>query len=358
MKWNTVSGPSGRAARSRRTRWHPPIRSLGIAAAIMAMLGPFTLFAGVASAEDVSAVPSPGCTSAPAAAAPGRTLQHFATDVRAGTYIRDIPAAPGPRPVVLDLHGYLEPAVIAHASSGFGDYGAARGFVTVTPQLAQSGPPRWNFEPHSADMDWLAGLIDHIGATLCVDTRRIFVSGLSMGAFTTSSLACHLSDRIAAIAPVAGVQDFAWCKTSRPIPVIAFHGTTDPIVAYTGGPGPNARLLPSPDGTGSSVGTERKGPTVNGPGPASVPESVAGWARRNGCDTAPAREQITPDVYRESYPCPAGADVELYSIQGGGHVWPGNTTVPFPEVFVGSNTTSIDATQLIWDFFRAHPLPE
>lgn len=356
MKWNIVSGLPGRVARSPRALWHTSFRPLGIAAAVIAMLGPFTLFAGVAGAEDVSAAPSPGCAAA--ATAPGRTLEHFAAGDRAGGYIRDIPAAPGPRPVVLDLHGYLEPAVIAHASSGFGDYGATQGFITVTPQLDEPGPPRWNFEPQSADIHWLAGLIDHVGATLCVDTRRIFVTGLSMGAFTTSSLACQLSDRIAAIAPVAGVQDFPWCKTSRAVPVIAFHGTADPIVAYTGGAGPNARLLPSPDGTGSSVGTERNGPTVNGPGPASVPESVAGWARRNGCGAVPERQQIAPDVYREHYPCPAGADVELYSVQGGGHVWPGDTAVPFPEIFVGSNTTSIDATQLIWDFFEAHPLPE
>ncbi|MEU1981063.1 hypothetical protein [Nocardia sp. NPDC019395] len=353
MKGNIVSALSGiTAAKSGLTR---SVCSLAIAAAFFAVLTPSG--AGVAGAEGVSAQPSQGCTATPAA--PGNTVEHFATAGRAGTYIRDIPAGtPGPHPVVLDLHGYLEPAAIARAASGLGDYGATHGFITVTPQIDEPGFPRWDFQPHSADIDWLTGLIDHVESTLCVDSRRIFVTGLSMGAFTTSSLGCRLSDRIAAIAPVAGVQDFAWCNTSRPVPVIAFHGTADPIIAYTGGAGPNAKLLPSPDGTGSSVGTERDGPSVNGPGPAGVPEIMAGWARRNGCETAPDRQQVAPDVYRESYPCPAGADVELYSIQGGGHVWPGNTAVPFPEPFVGSNTTSIDATQLIWDFFETHPLPE
>ncbi|MGI5218727.1 alpha/beta hydrolase family esterase [Nocardia sp. CA-290969] len=328
-----------------------------IAAAVFAALTPAGLFAGTANAGGVPAAPSPGCTAAPTA--PGSTVEHFATTGRSGTYIQDVPpAAPGPLPVVLDLHGYIEPAAIARASTGFVGYGATHGFLTVTPQIDEPGLPRWNFQPGSADIDWIARLIDHVGSTLCVDTRRIFVAGLSMGAFTTSSVACQLSDRVAAIAPVAGVQDFAWCNTSRPMPVIAFHGTADPIIAYTGGPGPNARLLPSPDGTGSAVGTERDGPAVDGPGPASVPDSVAGWARRNGCETAAHREQTAPDVVRESYPCPAGAEVELYSIQGGGHVWPGSTGFPFPELFVGTNTTSIDATRLIWDFFEAHPLPE
>ncbi|NKY31666.1 hypothetical protein HGA13_01060 [Nocardia speluncae] len=356
MKGNTVSARPGPTVKPGCARPGRSVRALGIAAAIVAALLPSGLIAGVANA-DGAATPSPGCTATPIA--PGNSVERFAAAGRSGTYIQDVPAdAAGPRPVVLDLHGYLEPAWIAHASSGFGEYGATHGFVTVTPQLDDPGPPRWNFQPGSADIDWIDRLIDHVESTLCVDTRRVFVTGLSMGAFTTSALACRLSDRVAAIAPVAGVQDFPWCNTSRPVPVIAFHGTADPIVAYTGGTGPNARLLPSPDGTGSSVGTGRDGPAVDGPGPASVPEAVAGWARRNGCGTVPDRQQIAPDVYRESYPCSADAGVELYSIQGGGHVWPGNTAVPFPEIFVGGNTTSINATQLIWDFFESHPLPE
>ncbi|MFI5718702.1 alpha/beta hydrolase family esterase [Nocardia sp. NPDC051750] len=357
MKGNTISELSKGTTQARWPRLRRSVRSLGVAAAVIVALTPSGLGAGIASAEKTSATPSSGCAATPAA--PGSTIEQFAAAGRSGTYIRDVPRdAPGPRPVVLDLHGYMEPAAIAHASSGFGDYGASHGFITVTPQIEEPGLPRWNFQPGSTDIDWIAQLIDHVESTLCVDTRRVFVTGLSMGAFTTSSLGCQLSDRIAAIAPVAGVQDFAWCTTSRPVPVIAFHGTADPIIAYTGGAGPNARLLPAPDGTGSSVGTQREGPAVNGPGPASVPDSMAGWARRNGCETTPARQPVAPDVYRESYPCPADADVELYSIQGGGHVWPGNTSVPFPEIFVGSNTTSINATQLIWDFFEAHPLPE
>ncbi|WP_280400736.1 alpha/beta hydrolase family esterase [Nocardia carnea] len=356
MKGNTVSALRGRAVRSRGNRRSRAVRSLVVAAAVIAALTPSGLLAGPANAGGVPATPSPGCAAAPAA--PGTTVERFAAAGRSGTYIRDIPPdAPGPRPVVLDLHGYMEPAAIARASSGFGDYGAARGFITVTPQLDEPGLPRWNFRPGSPDIDWIAHLLDHVESTLCADTRRIFVTGLSMGAFTTSSVACQLSDRVAAVAPVAGVQDFAWCNTSRPVPLIAFHGTADPIIAYTGGAGPNARLLPSPDGSGSAAGTGRDGPAVDGPGPASVPDSVAGWARRNGCGTPAERRETALDVVHERYPCPAGADVELYSVQGAGHVWPGSTGFPFPEFLVGTNTTSIDATQLIWEFFEAHPLP-
>ncbi|MGW0007140.1 alpha/beta hydrolase family esterase [Nocardia grenadensis] len=105
--------------------------------------------------------------------------------------------------------------------------------------------PRWDFGPGSADIGYLADLLTEVESTLCVDTRRIYATGLSMGGFTTSSLGCQVADRLAAIAPVAGLTDFDWCTPARPVPVIDLHGTADPIVAYEGGTGPNARLLPS-----------------------------------------------------------------------------------------------------------------
>jgi polyhydroxybutyrate depolymerase len=188
-----------------------------------------------------------------------------------------------------------------------------------------------------------------------VDTRRIYATGLSMGGFTTSSLGCQLADRIATIAPVAGLADFTWCTPARPMPVIALHGTADPIVAYEGGTGPNARLLPSPDGSGSADPAHRR-PNVGGPGPHSVPENATAWARRNGCASEPVEQQVTGDVILSAYPCPAGAEVQLWSVIGGGHLWFGTHSEIFPVPLVGADTQSISATTLIWDFFRAHAL--
>ncbi|WP_433492900.1 alpha/beta hydrolase family esterase [Nocardia grenadensis] len=138
------------------------------------------------------------------------------------------------------------------ASTEFGAYGRTHGFVTLTPQLLRPGVPRWDFGPGLADIGYLADLLTEVESTLCVDTRRIYATGLSMGGFTTSSLGCQLADRLAAITPVAELTEFDWCTPARPVPVITLHGTADPIVAYEGGTGPNARLLPSPDGSGSA----------------------------------------------------------------------------------------------------------
>ncbi|MEU6561419.1 alpha/beta hydrolase family esterase [Nocardia nova] len=326
-------------------------RVAGTTALAVAVVGALTT--AVASAQPDAPAPSPGCGIAQQHPGP---LGQFATAQRSGHYILDLPAATdGPTPLVMDLHGYLEPAEIERMSSGLGDFGSTHGFATITPALDEPGLPRWDFGPGSADVDYLSNLLTHVESTLCVDQRRVYVAGLSMGAFTTSSLACQLSDRIAAVAPVAGLQDFSWCRPARPVPVIAFHGTADPIVAYSGGSGPNARFLPSPDGSGSVTG-EHGGPAVNGPGPQSVPATAEAWARRNGCAGPPSQRPVTPDVDLTTYSCPATGEVELYSVRDGGHTWPGSP-LPMPTPLTGTTTTSIDANQLIWDFFRAHPMP-
>lgn len=328
-------------------------RAVPVVLAVVVSLG---LTASPTHAEPAvpAPLPSAGC-SAPQPP-PGTEAILFGSRGISGVYGRDVPADTGrPLPVVLDLHGYLEPAVIQYTSTEFGSYGRTHGFVTVTPQLLRPGLPRWDFGRGSADIGYLADLLTEVETTLCVDTRRIYATGLSMGGFTTSSLGCQLADRIAAIAPVAGLTDFAWCAPARPIPVIALHGTADPIVAYAGGTGPNARLLPSPDGSGSADPGHR-GPAVEGPGPHPIPENAAAWARRNGCASDPVDRQVTDDVFLSAYPCPAGAEVQLWSVVGGGHLWFGTPSEIFPAALVGNDTNSISATTLIWDFFRAHAL--
>jgi polyhydroxybutyrate depolymerase len=85
------------------------------------------------------------------------------------------------------------------------------------------------------DITYLGNLLTHVEGSLCVDERRVFVTGLSMGSFTTSAIACEMAGRIAAVAPVAGLQAFPWCKPARAVPVVAFQGTADPYVSYIGG---------------------------------------------------------------------------------------------------------------------------
>jgi polyhydroxybutyrate depolymerase len=169
----------------------------------------------------------------------------------------------------------------------------------------------------------------------------------------TSAIACAYSDRIAAVAPVAGIRDIAGCKFTRPVPVIAFHGTADPYVAYTGGLGPKALELPTPDGK-STLG--KSGAVKNATKGPSIPTITADWAKRNGCGTKPAAQQITKDVTQLTFPCPAGAEVVLDRITGGGHSWPGSTASQAISSFVGKTSMTISANSIMWQFFEAHPL--
>lgn len=149
-------------------------------------------------------------------------------------------------------------------------------------------------------------------------------------------LSCTLSNRIAAIGAVSAAQSlsWSWCADSTPVPMIAFHGTADPFVPYNGAPA--GWLNP------------------NAPFP-NVTTWAANWARRNRCGPNPVDSVVAPTVTRREYTnCAKNASVVLYTIQGGGHQWPGGK--PIPEWIVGHLSNSVDATNQMWAFFRAHPL--
>ena len=315
--------------------------------------------AAPATPADVDPSPSGGCGSSAVGA--GQEKVTIASGGVERWYLRHVPPAHDgttPVPVVVDLHGYSEGADVHAMVSGLGPYGDEQGFVTLTPHGQGQGPvPLWDTTPGGPDQVFLEGMLDDVEASLCVDTARVFVTGLSNGAMMTSTLACALSDRFAAAAPVAGVTEVAGCSPDRPVPVVAFHGTDDGFLAYDGGFGPQVASLPSPDGQGTlgDVADQPDGPSeTTGP---SVPEVVADWAGRNGCDGAtPEEEAVADDVTLLSFACPVGAEAELYRVEGGGHSWPGSEFLANVEDIVGHTTMSISANEVMWEFFEQHPL--
>jgi polyhydroxybutyrate depolymerase len=148
------------------------------------------------------------------------------------------------------------------------------------------------------------------------------------------ALSCVMLDRIAAVGLVASAMTvpWEWCPRREPMPVIAFHGTADPVTPYAGGRtwiGP----VQFPD---ISVWSER-------------------WALRNKCAAEPVESDPAAGVSRSAWlDCESDAPVILYTIHDGGHTWPGG--MPLPEWFLGRTTDSIDATELMWQFFEEHPL--
>lgn len=230
-------------------------------------------------------------------------------------------------PVVLDLHGRNSTASQQMIISGMRRKADEAGFIAVHPEgVAQT----WNAgvccgEAMSEDVDdvgFVAALLDELERSLCVDSGRVFATGLSNGGYMAHRLACELADRVAAVAPVAGPNGTVPCEPARPVSVLHFHGTDDGVVPY--------------DGYGGTL---------------SVPGTMRDWASRNGCDATSTDYLSEGDVRCERWGgCREGTGVELCTIDGGGHQWPGGQTIPF----LGHNTDDIDATDAMWAFFQAH----
>jgi len=308
---------------------------------------------------------SAGCQGLAVAA--GRTTQNFNAAGRFGFFTQEVPASytgKAPVPLIVDLHGYAEPADLQARLSGLGSLGATQGFVTVTPQL--NGPvPNWVPDVDGQDVAYIGALLDRLEQTLCLDQRRVYVTGYSNGAMLVSALMCTDADRFAAAAPVAGLREIAGCWPSRPVPLVTFHGTQDSYVPYDGSPSRSAAQLPAPDGSHRTL-ADVKNENVPGAaitrsvlnGGSAVPDILASWAARERCRAgAPAQSRIGPDVTLLRYDCPAGSAVELYRVAGGGHAWPGSPGSAALAAAVGRTTFTINADALMWAFFRAHPLP-
>lgn len=235
-----------------------------------------------------------------------------------------------PTAIVLDLHGRAFTGASQRDLTDMDDLADEMGFIAVHPD----GVGRtWNggvccgqaSRDDIDDVGFIAALLDRLEAELCVDTRRVYATGLSNGGFLSHRLACELSDRIAAIAPVAGVLGVADCAPSRPVPVLHIHGDDDQVVRY--------------DGVAGFL---------------SARSSCERWAELDGCDPTPAVTFTQDDVTCETWTgCNAGAAVELCTIAGGGHTWPGGPDLPL----LGRTSRTISASRRAWSFFSAHPKP-
>lgn len=245
-----------------------------------------------------------------------------------------------PTPLVISIHGFAEwPAHQAQVSR-WNDLADAEGFIVVYPSGTDL-PKHWRTGLTASsgdaqmDVQFISDLIDELEKSYNIDPSRIYANGLSNGGGMSYLLACQLADRIAAIGSVAGAYTFPLdqCSPSRAVPLIAFHGTADPIVPYPGGPS-RSFDIPFP----------------------VVPDWMQGWAARNQCTEAENTSQ-EGEVGLVTYSnCSQNADVLFYTILGGGHSWPGGN--PLPAWIVGYTSQQIDATGLMWDFFVEHPMPQ
>ena len=313
--------------------------------ALTVLLAASLACARTSSTPTASPVPTP--TSAPSLPTGeiSRTLTH---DGRERSYILYVPASVDwskPVPLVFVFHGGTGNAKNAIRMSGFDPVADKNGFIVVYPngtgRLSDDKLLTWNGgtccgyaqEENIDDVGFVRAIVTDLRSLANIDAKRIYATGLSNGAILSQRLACEATDLFAAIAPVAGTLNFPSCSPTQPISVIEFHGTADEHVPYDGGYGPK-----------SLVNVDF----------ASVQKSVGFWTQFDGCNPQ-SQTNSFDDIQHEVWTgCAGSTSVELYTILGGGHSWPGGA-----GGWPGSDqpTQTISASQLIWEFFAAHPKP-
>lgn len=258
------------------------------------------------------------------------------------TYRLVAPAASGPVPLVVALHGNQQSGCDLARYTRWEEVARANGFAIVFPDAIDR---RWALLPPAVlnDIAFVSALVDKLVTDGVADPARVYVTGLSGGGVTTYLLVCLRADLFAAAAPaIAGVIEPALraCAPSRPVPLLIMNGTADPVIPYNGGHG--------------------RGPTAN-IDLVAAERNVRHWRRINGCAPAGGTETRLPDLDSTdkstvtvlAAPCPPGRDVVLYRIQGGGHQFPrrpGNTG-GVVEQWLGPQNRDIDGAAETWSFF-------
>ncbi len=245
-------------------------------------------------------------------------------------------------PLIIAMHGGFGNAYNIENQSQLSVKADVENFIVVYPEGVKGGAfniSSWNAGwccgyASSSDVDdvgFIDALLDTLINVYSIDTNRIYATGMSNGGFMSYRLACELSDRIAAIAPVAASMSMVSCNPVRPVPVIDFHSYLDTHIPYNGGvgDGPSSHYNPPQDSV------------------------LNVWANTSSCsnlnDTIVDNTQYT---FIKWTSCDCTSEIHHYVTQDGGHSWPGGV-----QTETGDPVSSfINATDLMWSFFQQHTL--
>jgi polyhydroxybutyrate depolymerase len=252
---------------------------------------------------------------------------------------------------VLIFHGGFGSGADLASRIGMNAVADRAGFVAVYPDAFDK---HWNDGRETTasgpnDVNFVTALVERVRSNRPIDPRRIYATGLSNGGYFTLRLACERADLLAAVAPVMSTFPAPLrerCRPTRPLPLLLIGGTADPLVPWTGG-------------------ELKRGPQLGGKGGTviSVHDTIEFWRKHNGCSSR-AREIALPDrdpgdgtrVMETRFgSCKDDTEVVLVAVEGGGHTWPGAPERPRIARIVGRTSRDIDASEVIWEFFRRHP---
>jgi polyhydroxybutyrate depolymerase len=284
-------------------------------------------------------------------ALPAAAIQDsFFTPIQVGRYEREYLLyrrdKSAPKPLIIVLHGEYG-AIRGARKLGFEELADENGFAVVYPRGTNK---QWMDGRHNDftlnnrgldDIAFLRALTDKLIADKVADPERIYVVGFSGGGIMAYRAACEMTGTFAAVASVAASMARGYeylCRPSRPIPLMIINGTADPVTPWKGG-------------TVSMVGSNVSSGEI-----ISVDKNVAFWRRENKCADSSHLEAIDTDpslspVFHHRWD---KCDVELYEIRDGDHSWPGQKSpLIAPIMFHMGNTAPLDATKVIWEFFKS-----
>jgi polyhydroxybutyrate depolymerase len=232
-------------------------------------------------------------------------------------------------PLVVMLHGATGTGVQAENAFGWDQLADSAKFVVAYPDgIGRS----WNghgccgkaMRENIDDVGFITAMVGQISADLPIDKSRVYAAGISNGGIMSYALACN-SGIFAAIGPDSATMLDA-CSAPHPTSVIHIHGTADKLVPYHGGNASSA---------------------VNGP---PVPDVNAFWLKVDQCGAA--NVTTNAPLTTSTAACADKRSVELITIDGGKHQWPGGSTSREKR---DPTSNALNATQTIWQFFAAHP---
>ncbi|WP_225586948.1 PHB depolymerase family esterase [Algoriphagus sp. Y33] len=241
-------------------------------------------------------------------------------------------------PVVVALHGTGGNAGQAERDYGLTPKATESEYVIVYPEgVPRSGPlgiRTWNagkccdyaMESQTDDVGFVSTVIDVMVGQYQGDPKKIFVTGMSNGAMLAYRLACEIPEKITAVAPVSGTMMARNCTSDKALPILHIHSVLDKIIPFNGGIG------------------------LAGYHFASVDSALAVWSSINELPIVPLESRFQDYTYK-LWENGTNYTIELFVTEDGGHSWPGgNIARPGAD----SPSSAVDATELIWDFFRRH----
>ncbi len=261
------------------------------------------------------------------------------------TYLIHVP--PGyvntkPTSLIIALHGGFGSAVNIENQSLLSIKSDEANFIVVYPEgIKVLGIRTWNAGGccgaaesfNIDDVGFIDTLIEKLSAEYNIDQKKIFATGISNGGMMCYRLASDLSNKIAAIAPVAAIMVIkTTVNASRAVPIIHFHSFNDTNVPYTGG-------------IGSGVSDHYNPPL----------DSVFNvWMNVNGCLKKDTIQNDQNYLFVKWSNCVNNSEIHFYMTRDGGHSWPsGVKYLPGDEP-----SKVINADDLMWEFFQAHPMPD